>query len=102
MAEGMSQAEIDMLLKDTYTESADEELNDATGNETPVNEKVYRAPKTKRFELPRGEYCSPIVENYVFNPSPNQPEPQDKVVVRSLENFREYLISRNGKLSGKL
>jgi len=102
MAELMSQAEIDELLKSTVggSDSGAEEVIEA--DEAPETSKsgkrskTFSAPKKKelRFHFP---YQSPILksENYVFNPDPEGEPPHDKPVVRTISNFVEYLKSRN-------
>ncbi len=101
MAELMSQAEIDELLKstvggDSSPEESAESDDSQESSKVGKRSKTFSAPKKKelRFHFP---YQSPILksEHYVFNPDPEREPPEDKPVVRTLSNFMEYLRSRN-------
>ena len=101
MAELMSQAEIDELLKSTVggdggAEETVEEEGSQESSKISKRMKTFSAPKKKelRFHFP---YQSPVLksEHYVFNPDPGHEPPRDRPVVRTLSNFMEYLKNRN-------
>ena len=91
MAEEMSQAEIDKLLKIADTFEENDKISEAT---TVPPGRNFRAakPRELRFHFP---YQSPILspEDYIFNPDPKGNISQDKTVVRGWNDaWEKYQI----------
>ena len=103
MAEQFSQSEIDDLIKSGF-EAASEEAPAETGGArnqdtwgSPGKGKYIRSPKPPEFRFPR-MYRSPLVkkENIVFNPAPDSKDMAgtEKIVVRTLSNFLEFMQNK--------
>lgn len=98
MADLLSQNEIDNLLSSTIT--ADEtstETGEITKEKVQVKLRTFSFKRDKniRFLFP---YQSPVIkrEKFLFNPGPDKEKEKNRVVVRSLENYVEYLkLNRN-------
>ena len=93
MADLLSQNEIDNLLSSSIT--ADETSTET--DEVP-KEKVQTKMRTFSFKRDRNirflfPYQSPVIkrEKFLFNPVPDKEKDKNRVVVRSLENYVEYL-----------
>ena len=82
---GLSQNEIDAIVNPLPDDSA-------SGGK-PGKKFSHKENKNQRF---RFEYHSPIVRKSqcVFNPDPRAPPPAGKVVVRTLDNYRQYLSAQ--------
>ena len=91
----ISQSDIDELLNNALDDH--EVGGESEGREKVKDEKVYRAPRieAKRLDFP---YKSPIIKsrNVVYNPNNGSSKysPSNKVVVRSLDNYIEYVTRR--------
>lgn len=91
----ISQNEIDELLNNAL--GAPDEGNDSTNTGKVRDDKVYRAPRieAKRINFP---YKSPIVKsrNVIYNPNNGTDKfaVTDKVIVRSLDNYMEYIVKK--------
>ena len=106
MAELMSQAEIDELLKGTVSSTdADtaiggDELSTDMGSRQSQKAKTYSYPKKRelRFCFP---YQSPVVkkEHYVLDPDPDFSAPDNTIVVRTLNNYVEYVRKKIDKVT---
>lgn len=94
----ISQEEIDGLLgqmdikknlnleENTKRSSTNEE-----GNGKPSKVKILKARKNNYLRY-HDTYISPVVksEQIIYNPNPKKPEPENGVIVRSLENWNAY------------
>ena len=93
MADLLSQQEIDDLLNSSMSD--DEIMEEDTHEKLPHERKIYsyKVYKNSRFSFP---YNSPVIkkENIVFNPNPESAELLNKVVVRTLDNYVEYLKNK--------
>lgn len=91
----ISQDDIDELLNGALEEPTEDGAS--TNNSKVKDEKVYKSPKieAKRISFP---YQSPIIKscNIVYNPQiENDTYPNGKkVIVRSLDNYIEYITKR--------
>ena len=93
MADLLSQNEIDNLLNSTIT--ADEtstETGEVTKEKAQIKMRTFsfKVDKNIRFLFP---YQSPVIkrENFLFNPGTDKEKDKNRVVVRSLKNYVEYL-----------
>ena len=96
MADILDQNEIDDLLNES---AADENPTEETSEvETEAKPRLksktyhYKVNKNVRFPVP---YHSPVVkkENVVLNPDSEPERSYNKVVVRTLDNYLDYLKS---------
>jgi len=96
MGELLSQNEIDDLLGSPMSA---EELAEETGEETHEKPRTklktfnFKQNKNVRFAFP---YHSPVIkkENMVFNPETESGNIANKVVVRTLDNYVEFLKNK--------
>lgn len=91
----ISQNDIDELLNNAL--EVPDEGDESTNTDKVRDDKVYKAPRieAKRINFP---YMSPIVKsrNIVYNPNNGTDEfaVTDKVIVRSLNNYMEYIAKK--------
>jgi len=93
MADLLSQNEIDNLLNSTITtDDTSTETGEVTKEKVQIRMRTFSFKRDKniRFLFP---YQSPVIkrENFLFNPGPDKENDENKVVVRSLENYVGYL-----------
>lgn len=91
----ISQSDIDDLLNSAL-EDPDED-GESTNTSKVRNDKVFKAPsiEAKRINFP---YQSPIIKsrNVMYNPNKrtNKFSAADKIIVRSLDNYIEYIVEK--------
>ncbi|NVM03012.1 MAG: hypothetical protein HWN67_11785 [Candidatus Helarchaeota archaeon] len=93
MADLLSQDEIDNLLNSTITtDETSTETVEGTKEKVQIKMRTFSFKRDKniRFLFP---YQSPVIKrgNFLFNPDPDKENDENKVVVRSLENYVGYL-----------
>ena len=96
MADLLSQKEIDNLLNSTISA---EETSDSVSEVT--EERGKSRPKTFAHNRVRSvrftyTYQSPVIkkENLIFNPDPDRDITENKVIVRTLDNYIKYLNNK--------
>ena len=97
MAELLSQSEIDDLLSSTLGEDSDPMASAGDmGGDVPAapsgRQKIFKPPK-KTIDSFKYEYRSPVIKrnNIVLNPMTDSEAGRDKIVVRSLANYADFL-----------
>lgn len=99
MADLLSQKEIDDLLNssisDEASDSADESGSGTQEKRSSSRMKTFSFKKNKniRFAFP---YQSPVLKrnNFVYDPEPTVEETDEVHIVRSVENYVEYVKSK--------
>jgi len=96
MAEILSQNEIDDLLNsslgDEVSEDAPSENMGDVGASPSGKQKVFKPPKKDNSSF-KFEYRSPVIkkDRVIFNPNVSMESTQERIVVRSLPNYADYL-----------
>ena len=98
MADLLSQKEIDDLLNSSIsddTPAADEDVGEAPEKTGTSRTKTYSFKKNKNIRF-AFEYHSPVLkkETCVYNPEPAIEESENVHIVRSLDNYVQYLKHR--------
>lgn len=103
MAEIIEQKDIDDLLnsaigEDLTTEAESSDVGGLAGEGTPVStgtQKIFKPPKkdTSGFKY---HYRSPVIkkDRIIYNPRVDVNSTNDKIVVRSLGNYAQYLRNK--------
>ena len=87
---------MDLALNGDSGEKESESSNNNNDNDKLPVEKVYRKPK-KRVSSFKFPYQSPVIKssNVIYDPESDISESVNKVVVRSLDNYMEYVMNKN-------
>ena len=99
MAELMDQSEIDALLNssmedlDAESDSGGDDASESSGPGKKNKIFTFREIKNRRFTFP---YHSPVVKQkqFILNPEPDASLPEDVPIVRTLNNYVEYVKRR--------
>ena len=105
MADILSQKEIDDLLSSNISGDSLGDMDDGgPADESPRpagggkggGPKSFTIPK-KKFEKFSFPYKTPVIKQhrFIYNPISDDVAPAGKIVVRSLENYAEYIKQKN-------
>ena len=98
MADLLSQKEIDDLLNSSIsddTPAADVDAAGASEKTSTHGSKTFSYKKNKNIRFAFA-YHSPVIKKHtcIYNPEPTMEEPEGVHIVRSLDNYVEYLKHR--------